>query len=311
MLKLFSGSANPKLSQEVATLMKLGLSKSEVVRFGNSEVKVTIQESVKNEECAIIQPLANPTDTNLMEFFFFCDALRRQEAKKVIGVIPYFGYARQDIQHRPGECVSANVIIRFIESIGFSKIYTIDIHDEATEGVFSIPYKNLSALELLAKQVRDYLSGLSDLTDSIAIVSPDQGGVERTRHFGDYFFGDKPFSLSVIEKKRDLNHIHKSKALDLYGDVKDKTVILVDDLVTSGGTLLNATDLCLERGAKRVLAAVVHHDFTENAPKKIQNSKLEKFFTTNTISLKPEHEFSKLKEVSIASIISSVIKPLS
>ena len=139
MIKLFSGTANPRLSQEVAKLLNLTLAKAEVTRFHNSEVRVRIQDEVRNHTSVIIQPTANPTDTNLMELFFFCDALRRQEAKKVIGVIPYFGYARQDVQYRPGECVSANVIIRFIESIGFDKIYTVDLHDEATEGVFSIP----------------------------------------------------------------------------------------------------------------------------------------------------------------------------
>lgn len=303
MLKLFSGSSNPKLSNEVSKLLKIPLAKAEVVRFGNSEVKVTIQDVVKNQTCFVIQSISNPTDTHLMEFFFFCDALRRQEARKVIGITPYFGYARQDIQHRPGECVSANVIIRFFESIGFSKIYTVDIHDEATEGVFSIPYKNLSALPLLADQIKKYLSDSAYPAESVAIVSPDQGGVERARHFGEHFFGKTPFNLSVIEKKRDLDHIHHSRALDFYGDVEGKTVILVDDLVTSGGTLLNATDLCLKRGAKRVLAAIVHHDFTPKAPKKLQDSKLDKFFSTNSIELKKDQKFAKLQEASIANLI--------
>ncbi len=228
MLKLFSGSSHPKLTQEIARLVNLPLSKAEVVRFDNSEVRVTIQEDVKQATCIVIQPTSNPTDTHLMELFFFCDALKRGEAKFVIGYIPYFGYARQDIQHRPGECVSANVVIRFLESIGFDKIYTIDLHDEATEGVFSIPFKNLTALPLLADSVKNYLIS----TDpnrlqpiSTVVVSPDQGGVERARKFGESFFGNSDFSLSVIEKKRNLEKIHTSIALDLYGDVKGKTVI--------------------------------------------------------------------------------------
>ena len=115
MFKLFSGSAHPSLSKDVAKLLQIPLAKSEVIRFGNSDVKVTIQEDVRYSTCLVLQPIANPSDTHLVEFFFFCDALRRQEAKKVIGFIPYFGYARQDVQHRPGECVSANVIVRFFE----------------------------------------------------------------------------------------------------------------------------------------------------------------------------------------------------
>lgn len=305
MIKLFSGSAHPKLAQEVAELLNFPLSQAEVIRFANSEVKVTIKEKVSQSTCLIIQPTANPTDTHLMELFFFCDALRRQEAKYVIGYIPYFGYARQDIQHRQGESVSANVVIRFLESIGFNKIYTIDLHDEATEGAFSIPFKNLSALPLLAEEIKKYLN---NHIESVMIASPDQGGIERARKFGEAFFNSSDFSLAVVEKKRNLEKIHQSKALDLYGDVKDKIVIFVDDIITSGGTLINASNLCLERGAKKVLAAVVHHDFSDDAILKLEESVIEKLFTTNTIPLKKQNKSNKLVEISIASLIASEIK---
>jgi len=302
MIKLFSGTANFKLSQEVAKLLRIPISKSEVVRFANSEVRVRIEENVKNQTCFIIQPTSNPTDSSLMELFLFCDALRRQEAKKVIGIIPYFGYARQDIQHREGECVSANVVIRFLESIGFAKIYTIDLHDEATQGVFSIPFKNLSSIPLLAKKINDYLGGHIS-PKNVAIVSPDQGGIERARSFGECFFGHANFPLTVIEKKRCLEHIHQSKSLDLYGDVCRKTAILVDDMVISGSTLVPATQLCLDGGAKNVLAAIAHHDFSPDAPDIIEHTKLEKFFTTNTILLSEKQKFPKLVEISVASLI--------
>ncbi len=308
MVKLFSGTANTPLSEEIAKILNLSLAKAEVVRFGNSEVRVRVEEDVKNDVCVVIQPTANPTDTHLMELFFFCDALRRQEAKKVIGILPYFGYARQNIQHREGEDVSANVIIRFLESIGFNKIYTVDLHDETTGGVFSIPFKNLSALSLLSTCVKNYLGDLS--LNSVAIVSPDQGGIERSRKFGEYFFGRPDFPLTVIEKKRSLDAIHKTEAFDIYGNVSGKTVILVDDIVTSGGTLINAAELCLKKGASKVFAAVVHHDFSPSASKKIETSILEKLFTTNTILLKEEQKFSKLEVISIASLIAEELKHL-
>jgi len=308
MFKLFSGTANPELSQEVASLLKIPLSEAEIVRFANSEVRVRIIDRVKNRTCIVIQPTSNPTDANLMELFLFCDSLRRLEAHKVIGFIPYFGYARQDIQHRMGECVSANVVIRFIESIGFYKIYTVDLHDEATEGVFSIPFRNISALRLLADRVKNHLGAKFISPDHIAIISPDQGGVERARKFGEYFFGNSDFSMAVIEKKRDLVNIHQSHPLDLYGDVKGKTAILVDDMVISGSTLIPAIKLCLERGAKKVLAAIAHHDFSEKAPKILQDSHLEKFFTTNTICLKEEYKFPKLEEISVAPLIAEELK---
>lgn len=306
-MKLFSGSANVKLSDEVSKLLKIPLAKVEIIRFGNSEVRVTIQEDVKNENCVVIQPTANPTDTNLMEFFFFSDALRRQEARRIIGVIPYFGYARQDVQHRPGECVSVNVVIRFIEAIGFHKIYTIDLHDETTEGVFSTPFKNLTALGLLASKIKKYLGSVGS-ENEIAIVSPDQGGVERARKFAQFFTDAPDTPLVIIEKQRDLQKTHRSSAIGLYGDIKNKTAIIVDDIVTSGGTLIHATELCLERGAKRVLVAIIHHDFSENAPEKLQNSPIEKFFTTNTIALKENQKFPKLVEYSVAPEIVKALK---
>lgn len=310
MLKLFSGTANPRLAEALKQSLTVDLAKSEVVRFENSEIRVRIEENVQHQTCVILQSTANPADTHLMELFFFCDALRRQEARQVIGVIPYFGYARQDVQHRSGECVSANVIIRFLESIGFNKIYTINLHDEATEGVFSIPFKNIDAFPVLAKEIRNYIGRENVTTDKVAVVSPDHGGVERARKFSDVLFETTAHTISVVEKRRDLAHIHMSKALDLYGDVKGKIAVLVDDMTTSGGTLIHAADLCMERGAAKVLAAVVHHDFGPKAPADIQNSRIERFFTTDTISLKDEQKFEKLHEVSVATLLAQELSYL-
>ena len=311
-LKLFSGTANQKLSEEVADAIGTNLAKVEVIRFKNSEVRVRIEEDVKHDFCVVIQSTSNPTDTNLMELFLMCDALRREEARRVIGIIPYFGYARQDIQHRSGECVSSNVVIRFLEAIGFHKIYTVNLHDEATEGVFTIPFKNLSAFPILAKEIKKYLSGKKIETNprNIAIVSPDQGGIERARKFGEELFETEKFQLVLTEKKRDLETIHQSKALDLFGDVKNKTAIIVDDVATSGNTLINSANFCLERGAETVIAAIVHSDFAPGTAEKIQNSVIEAFFTTNTIAIKEENKFEKMKISSIATLISDELKQL-
>lgn len=311
MIKIFSGSAHPALSKKVADILKLPIAKSEVVRFDNSEVRVRIEENVKNKICVVIQSTANPTDTNLMELMFFCDALKRQEADKVIGILPYFAYARQDIQHRTGECVSANVIIRFLKTIGFDKIYTFDLHDDSTGGVFSIPFKNLSALPILANDVKDYLKQKKPEPDKIAIVSPDQGGIERARKFGESFFGHSFFSVEVIEKKRDRNVVALSRALYLYGKVKDKTAIIVDDIVTSAGTLVNASDLCIKNGANKILAVIVHHDFGKSAPERISQSAIEKIFTTDTILLGENQNSSKIMESSVSSIIAEELKTFS
>lgn len=309
MFKLFSGSANPKLSSEVSELLNVPISKSEVTRFDNSEIRVTIQEKVKDDVCVIIQPTANPTDTHLMELFFFADALKRMQAKKIIAFIPYFGYARQNRGHRTGESVSVNVVIRFFETIGFNQVYTFDLHDEGTEGIFSIPFKNISTFSILGKEVAHYLKNNKN-TENVAIVSPDQGGVERAQTFAENFFHTNNVDIAVIEKRRNLDKIHQSKALNLYGEVKDKTCIIVDDIITSGGTLVHAAEFCLKRGAKRVLACVVHHDFSPNAEKILSKGPIEKIFMSNSIALKPEQKFSKLVEISIAPLIEKELKKL-
>ena len=308
MLKLFSGSANPKLAEEISSITKIPLSKSEVVRFDNSEVRVAIKEKVKDDVCFVIQSTSNPTDTHLMELFFFADALKRNGAKEINAIIPYFGYARQNREHSPGEAVSVNVVIRFLEAIGFNRVYVVSLHDEATEGIFSIGFKNLNGFEVLTKALTKYLKE-NNFHEEVAIVSPDQGGVERAQNFADNFFHSNNVDIVVVEKKRNLEKIHQSQAVNIFGEVKDKTCVIVDDIVTSGGTLIHAADLCLKKGGKRVLACIVHHDFSPKAPQILgdKNSPLEKIFTTNTIALKSEQNFPQLVEVSIAPIIAKVI----
>jgi len=312
MLKLFSGTSNPALSEKVAQELKTDLSKVEITRFDNSEIRVRIEEDVKHDTCVIIQSSSNPSNSNLMELFLMADALRRQEARRVIAMIPYFGYARQDIQHRDGECVSANVIIRFLESIGIHKVYTFNLHDEATEGVFDIPFKNLSAFSALGTEIHHYLDQKNTKVtpEHIAIISPDQGGIERARKFGNVLFGHDNFNLAVTEKKRDLENKHQSIALSLYGDVKDKVAVIVDDVATSGSTLINSAHFALDQGATSIIAAIVHRDLANGAAEKIQNSKIEAFFTTDSIKLEKGSTFEKMKEVSIAYITAEELREI-
>src|SRR3989344_5893069 len=274
-MKLFSTTASQKLSEEVAKTLGTTLAQSEIIRFDNSEVRVRINEDVSRETCIVLGSSSNPTDTHLMELFFFADALARGEAEKVIAVMPYFGYARQNIQHRTGENISVNVVIRILETVGFDEVATFELHDEAIAGVFITPFTHLSAFSLLSEECKKYFVEKEVDENSIMIASPDQGGVERARSFGKDFF----------EKDRDQDHKHVSTAVDLYGDVSGKTVILVDDVTTSGGTFINAANLCKERGATGIIAAVTHHDFGPGTGQRIQDSIIEAFFTTNTIVL--------------------------
>jgi len=305
MIKIFSGSANPQLSEEVASILKTSLSPVKITRFSNSEVKITIQDKVKENICFVIQPTSNPTDTHLMELLFFADALKRNGAKKIIAVIPYFGYARQNREHLPGESVSVNVVIRILEYVGFDAIFAVTLHDEATEGVFSVPFKNIDGFLVLTKKISSYLNNHFK-NESVIIVSPDQGGVERAQNFAESFFHQKNVEIAVVEKKRNLKKIHQSKALNLFGNVKNKIAIIVDDIITSGGTLINAAELCLKKGAKKVIAAVVHPDLSPNAKEIIEKSPIEKIFVTNTIPLK--EKIDKIEVVSCATLIGNAIE---
>lgn len=308
-MKLFSGTAHPVLAEELSKLLQLPLAKAEVIRFGNSEVKVTIQEDVQGEDCIIVQPTANPTDTNLMELLLFCDALKREEAKKITAIIPYFGYARQNAQHRTGESISMQVVIKMLQAVEVDEIFVCTLHEEASAGMFPMSFHNLNGLNALVKPVADFIH--ADASSNIVAVTPDQEGVERARIFADELqalTGVTGINVAVTEKRRDLNNAHHSEALDLHGEVKDATCIIVDDIITSGGTVINSAKLCLERGAKQVICAITHSDFAPDSPEKLQNSPIAKFFTTNTISLKEEHIFPKLEVISVASLIAEKMK---
>lgn len=305
MFKIIAGTSSKQLANSVVKLLNAKLISTESIRFDNSEFRVRIQEDVKDSHIHVIQSGSNPTDRNYMELFFIGDALRRSEAKKITAIIPYFGYARQNIQHRSGEDVSANVIVKFLETIGFDEVMLFDIHDEATLGIFSIPVVHLSALPMLSKKVSEYLK---EEVKNAVIVSPDQSGVERSRLFAQAIFKNKQVDTVVVEKKRDLDKIHQSKAIEIFGDVKDKVAILVDDIATSGNTLINAANLVLQNGAKKVIAVITHADFAPDTVQKLELSKIDKIFTTDTITLNEKYISDKIEVVSIAEIIAASLK---
>ena len=281
---IFSGSSSPKLCQEIARKNDFILGKLVKQDFANSEIKVRVETDVKDRDTLVVQALSNPTNDNLVELLFTVDALRRERAKSVTLIIPYFGYARQNIQHTKGECVSMNVVVRMLESLKVDKVITLDIHDEASAGIFNIPFSNISALPLLAKNIYKF-NNLDKTTETQFVIgTPDQGGVERARFFANNFYQHhKNMETIVVEKKRDLSKVHVSTAVEIFGNVKNKKVLLVDDIATSGSTIINAANMCLENGALEVSAAIVHPDFALGVAEKLGSSNLTNFFTTNSI----------------------------
>lgn len=293
---IFSGNSNLKLSTEIANQLGMSLGKVEIIRFADSECRVRIEEDVEDKTVFIIQTLSNPVDEHLMEFLLMGDAAKRAEARKVIAVLPYHGYARQDRLHRSGECLSAQVVAKLIESVGFDKLITVELHNESILGFFKIPVVHLSGLSVFQPLVEE-------IKNEAVIVTPDAGALKRSQKFAERL--DLP--LALIEKKRDLNTAHKIISMRVVGDVTDKTAIIVDDVIVTGGTLINAAYLLKEKGAKKVIAAATHADFVGGADKILQDSPVDQIWVTNTIPIAQEKHFAKLRILPIADLISQAI----
>ncbi len=296
---IFSGNSNLELARQIAGELSTPLGLSEIIRFEDSECRVRIEEDVEGKEVFIIQSLSNPVDENLMEFLLLGDAAKRGEARKVIAVLPYHGYARQDRIHRPGECLSAHVVAKLIESIGFDKLITVELHNETILGFFEMPVIHVSGLSLFHNEVEK-------LGKDVVVITPDAGALKRAQRFSEGL--DLP--LALIEKKRDLNTAHKIISMRVVGEVKDKIAIIVDDVIVTGGTLVNAAHLLKQKGAKQVIAVATHADFVGGADKILRDSPLDKIWVTDTIKIAEDKIFSKLKVFSIASTIASAMKKM-
>lgn len=304
MVEVFSGLESLELSQKTAKLLHIKLSAAQIIRFPNSELRVRIDSDVKNKSCAVIQSTSSPSDSNLIELLFFADALKGSGAKKIVAVIPYFGYSRQNKADK-GECSSLSVVLKLLEAVGISKIITFDIHNIQSVKKSPLPIANLSALELLANKVKSSLG--SEKLKNITIVSPDRGGEQRAKNFGKLLFQSDNFTIAVVEKERKKNVINSSRATNLKGNVKGKRIIIVDDIITSGATIRHAADICLSRGAINISAAVVvHHDLIGSASSNILGGKIARIFTTDTIAMAfNQKDLPNMEELSVAPIIAS------
>lgn len=227
------------------------------------------------------------------------DAAKRGEARKVIAVLPYHGYARQDRVHRPGECLSAQVVARLIEVAGYDKLVTCELHNDTILGFFEIPVIHVSGLSVFQKEVEK-------IKKDVVIITPDAGALKRSQKFAEAL--DLP--LALIEKKRDLNQTHKILSMRVVGDVKNKIAFIVDDVIVTGGTLVNAAYLLKQKGANKVIAAATHADFVGGANKILQDSPLDQVWVTDTIFIPEDKRFAKLKMFSIVPTLSIALKRL-
>ncbi|OGG20356.1 hypothetical protein A3D03_05925 [Candidatus Gottesmanbacteria bacterium RIFCSPHIGHO2_02_FULL_40_13] len=296
---ILSGTSNQPLAAQVASELSLTLGKVEIIRFADSECRIRIEEDVEGKDVFIIQSLSNPVDEHLMELILMGDAVRRGEPRKIIAVLPYHSYARQDRIHRPGECLSAQVVAHLIESVGFDKLVTLELHNETILGFFQIPVVHISGLSVFQQEVEK-------IKDEVVVITPDAGALKRAQKFAETM--DLP--LALIEKKRDLDHAHKIISMRVVGDVKDKTAIIVDDVIVTGGTLVNAAYLLKQKGAKSVIAAATHADFVGGAGKILNESPLDQVWVTDTITIPKEMHFSKLRIFSSYTLLALAMKKM-
>lgn len=304
-MKIFSGSANKPLAERLAANLHIELSPVEIHVFPDGEKRIRIPVSVRGEDTFVVQSAATPVDQNYMELFFLTDALKRNGAKSVTAVVPYFGYQRQDTVFREGEALSLEVMIRLMESVGVDRLITFDLHSPKIPELFHIPVIHLSAIEIFAEKIKEWYPSM----DEVVLISPDSGGKRAIARFAELLLAD----FAVLSKKRDRMTGAVSSDSIIEGSLRNKTkAILLDDMISSGSTIVVASDLLRKNGIEEVMVCATHPVFSANAPFILQNSSLSRVLVTDTVYIPQEKRFEKLEVVSVAEEIAKrIMKTLS
>ena len=298
-IKVFSGTANLRLSEKISEYIGIPLGKCEVKRFADGEIWVEIKENIRGAEVFIIQPTCPPANDNLMELLIIMDAMRRASADKITDVIPYYGYARQDRKVEPRTPISAKLVANLLQATGISRVVTVDLHAGQIQGFFDVPVDNLYAMPIHIRYIRqNWGEG-----DDVVIVSPDTGGAARARAYAKHLKS----GFAIIDKRRPKPN--ESEVTFVVGDVRGKYAIIVDDIVDTGGTLIKAAEALLNHGAKGVAGVCTHPVLSKDAPEKIRDSAIEELVVTDTIPLngKDERAGGKIRVVSVAPLLGEAI----
>jgi ribose-phosphate pyrophosphokinase len=296
-LKLFSGNANRHLAEEIAQHLHMRLGDADVSRFSDGEVYVQINENVRGQDVFVIQPTCPPVNDHLMELLVMMDALKRASARRITAVLPYYGYGRQDRKVMPRVPITAKLVADLITTAGCQRVLAVDLHAGQIQGFFDIPVDHLFAAPPV---IVDYLAK-KDLKDPV-LVSPDAGGVERARAIAKRLSA----GLAIIDKRRDGPNV--AVFMNLIGDVKGKDVVVIDDMIDTAGTLIQAVEAVKREGARRVLACAVHGVLSGPAIKRIQDSALEEVVITNSVPLAPEKAHPKIHVLSVAPLLAEAIR---
>lgn len=300
-LKIFTGNANRQLAKDVAEYAGMPLGDAEIFKFSNDNSFVKIKENVRGADVFIIQPTSYPVNDNLVELLIMIDAFKRASAKKINCVIPYFAYARSDKKDQPRIPITAKLIADLLTTAGADRIVALDLHSEQIQGFFNIPVDHLSTLPIFTR----YLKAHFDLNNFI-VMSPDAGGTNRARELA-----KRLNSNLAIGDKRRLRNNDKAEIMNVIGKVKDRNVLLFDDIVDTSGSLVQISKVLKKKGARKIYAACAHGILSGNARQNIENSNIEKLFITNSIPLTKEKRNSdKIVQLSIAELLAMAIKKI-
>jgi len=296
-MKVFTGSSNPALAQEIVDYLKIDLGRCVLDRFSDGEIHFYIDENVRGEDVFVIQSGASDANSHLMELFVMIDAFKRASAGRITAVIPYFAYARQDWKDRPRVPITARLIADLIETAGANRILTMDLHSPQIQGFFSIPVDNLMAAPVLANHIRTLK------LENLTIVSPDAGGVGRARVFAQRLDA----KLAIIDKRRPAPNV--AKVLHVIGEVAGQNVVIFDDMVDTAGTVTLTVEALAKEGAKRIFGACTHPVLSGPALERISKSTLERVFVTNTIPLTEKAAASgRFSVLSVAELFGEAIR---
>ncbi len=293
---IFSGRSNLGLTEAICQYMQVPVGRCTIRDFSDQEIFVKIEENVRGGDVFVVQSICNPGNTNLMEMLIMIDALKRSSAKRITAVVPYYGYARQDRKVEPRVPITAKLVANLLETAGTDRVLTIDLHAGQIQGFFNVPVDDLFAMYVLVKYIKELN------LENLIVISPDAGGVERARAFAKRL----GVSLAIIDKRREV--ANEAKAMHLIGDVKGKVAFIVDDMIDTAGTLLEATNALLREGAKEVHACCSHSVFSGPAAGRISESSIKTIITTDTIPLPDALKSSpKIKILSVAPLLGEAI----
>lgn len=299
-IKIFAANSNPDVAAQIASRLGLPVCKSEVSTFSDGEISVSIKESVRGSDVFVIQSTSTPVNDHLMELLIMLDAFKRASAGRITAVMPYFGYARQDRKAKARDPISAKLCADLLTAAGADRVLTMDLHAPQIQGFFNIPVDNLLGVPILAPF---FCNKFRENKDEFVVVSPDLGSVTRARNFAARF--DAP--LAIVDKRRERANV--SEVMNIIGNVQDKRVILVDDMVDTAGTLCNSAKAVMEvGGAKEVYACATHGVLSGPAIERIQESPIKELIFLDTISLKPEQRVDKIKTIPVAPVFAEAIE---